>query len=372
MLLPLLSCWIITGIMASSPSTMHYALKNGSVCLHVRKLPPYESAAWKISGKIIATDRKINPNYEKRVVYSPGNLSLCIYELNDEDAGIYEVSIQDSNFNAISEKHHVIFEEMVPVPVIVISVLQSNISGFCKTTGNCSIHDDWLSFVCEEDSCRTSQKSFSKVNMTVSADNTGVICSASNHVSRNNASKSIAMCYHESKPGHEEEFTQFPKIELIIGVCCCGALLLFCGVILAAACRHYRVKQHAAQVIQSQPMEDHPRSEPRISTSSSSQAEASYENVDVSQPNQTSSPREELGSKQSHEINTTYSVVQRPKAATRLGKSDNSNDMKGHENIQEALTSESVDLDETQRSTHVDTVYTVLQNPKNLKSQHHQ
>ncbi|XP_022078926.1 uncharacterized protein si:ch1073-220m6.1 [Acanthochromis polyacanthus] len=373
MLLLLLSCWIITGIMTSSSSKMYYALKNSSVCLHVQKPPPYERGGWTFAGKSIANERRINPNYEKRVVYSPGNLSLCIKELNDSDTGIYEVSFEDSDYNAKSEEHHVIVEEIIPRPVILISVVQSNLTaGFCNITGNCSIQDDWLSFVCEEDSCRTSQKSFSKVNFTIDIDNTNINCSASNHVSRNDASESITMCYHEAKSEQGEEFPQSPETRLITGVCG-GVVLLICAVIFAIfACRHDRVRPHAPEVIQSQPMEAHPLSEPRVSTSSSSQAEASYENVDITQPNQTSSPREELGSKQSHEVNTTYSVVQRPKAATCLGKSDNSNNTNGHENIQEALTSESVNVDEAQRSTHVDTVYTVLQKPKNLKPQHHQ
>lgn len=361
MLLLLLSCWIITGIMANRPSTTHYAWKNSSVCLHVQKPPPYIRGEWKFAKKVIVYDNTTTPNFKKKVVYSPGNLSLCINELTDTDTGIYEVSFMDSEYDAILEKHQVIVEEIVPKPVMIMSVLQSNLSaGFCNITVNCSIQDDWLWSFCEEDGCRTSQESFSKVNITINIHNRSVICRANNHVSRNDASESIAMCYRTFEPEDKEEFPQLLQIGLISAPC---ALLVFCIIISAACCLH-RARTRNPRTIQSQPVEAPPQSGPRVSTSSSSQAEASYENVEVTQPNQTSSPREELDSKQNNQVDTIYSILQMPNAAACLGKSDSSSNTKGHKNQQEALTSESVALDEAQCSMQVDTVYSVLQKPK--------
>lgn len=126
-----------------------------------------------------------------------------------------------------------------------------------------------------------------------------------------------------------------------------------------------------APIIQSQPVEA--QSVPRVSTSSSSQTEASYENVGATQPCQTSSPtispRDELGSKQSQKVDTVYSFLQVPNVTSSLGKIDSS---KGHMEVQEASTSRYFPQDEAQHSAQIDTVYSVLQKPKNLKSQHHQ
>ncbi len=88
--------------------------------------------------------------------------------------------------------------ETVPRPDIRISVISSNLSSaFCKITVNCSIQDDWMLSVCDEDGCRISQKSLSSVNITISAENRTVVCSASNEVSTSNVSKDMdAMCQY--------------------------------------------------------------------------------------------------------------------------------------------------------------------------------
>ncbi|XP_056224615.1 uncharacterized protein LOC130164143 isoform X1 [Seriola aureovittata] len=366
----LLSCWILAGVMAEDPTVTHYKLKNSSLCLHVRKPPPYKRGEWTFGGKVIASD-EINPNYTEKVVYNHANLSLCLKELTHTDTGIYQVSFRDPDFNSVSEKHRVIVQEAVPRPVILMSVLRSNLSaGFCSITVNCSINDDWLWSVCDVDSCTTSQKSFSKVNITISSDNRTVVCSGNNHVSTNNVSKSVATtCFSKSNP--EQKETSQPLYVILVFVAVCVfvcALIAFMAKRLSSEYNHCQGQTSTAQLIQSQPTEEQPQPEPRLSTSSSSEAEAPYENVDASQPRQTSSPREEMGSMPSEKADTVYSFLQAKNVTPSLGKSDGSKDMKGHKMIGEASTSQSVIVDEAEHPTQIDTVYSMLQKSKNLKS----
>lgn len=104
-----LAALFLLGLMAEDPPTTYYGLKNSSVCLNVKKLPEYERVEWKFNKTIIADDGKINPKYKDRVVYSAGNLSLCIKNLADTDAGIYELSLI-RDFISVSEKHQVIVQ----------------------------------------------------------------------------------------------------------------------------------------------------------------------------------------------------------------------------------------------------------------------
>lgn len=86
--------------------------------------------------------------------------------------------------------------DAVPTPVVRMSAVHFNLSGeLCNITVNCSIQDDWVWSVCVEDSCRTSQRSLRKVNITVSAENRTVTCSGNNYVSTSSISVSAeAMC----------------------------------------------------------------------------------------------------------------------------------------------------------------------------------
>ncbi|KAL4007110.1 G2/M phase-specific E3 ubiquitin-protein ligase [Sarotherodon galilaeus] len=184
--------------MAEDSTATYYRLKNSSVCLNVRKLPPYQRVEWKFNNIFIADDTELNPNYTDRATYSAGNLSLCINNLADTDTGIYEVSYR-RNFISVTEKHEVIVQDVVPRPVIIMSKLGSDQSaGLCSITVNCSIQDYWLWSVCDEDGCRTSQKSFSEVNITIFTENRAVVCRGNNHVSTNKASESL-MCFKSNK-----------------------------------------------------------------------------------------------------------------------------------------------------------------------------
>ncbi|XP_028285113.1 uncharacterized protein LOC114450889 [Parambassis ranga] len=260
----LLICWIITGIMAEDSTFIHYGLKHSSVCLYVQKNPPYTRGQWKFGKTFIASDAEINPTYTANVVYR-GNGSLCINELTDRDAGTYEFSFF-SNWTELTETHMVIVEEKVPEPVIRMSGLPFNLSaGLCNFTVNCSVQHEWLSSVCEADGCRTSQRSFSKVNITISTNNRSVVCRGNNHVSANNVTGNIDVCFSKSDPEPEEEPQHHNVIIILVAIC-----VFLCGcVVFVVKCRSPRTcykKEHTAQ--------------PRASTSSS-HSEASYEYVDI-------------------------------------------------------------------------------------------
>lgn len=84
----------------------------------------------------------------------------------------------------------------------------------------------------------------------------------------------------------------------------------------------------------------------------SSDADPAYENADILQYSQTSSPREQINSMASYTIDTIYTV---PGVKTSSAGNNTQN------------TSETATVEEAQqRLTQVDTVYSVLQKPKNL------
>lgn len=142
---------------------------------------------------------------------------------------------------------------------------------------------------------------------------------------------------------------------------------------------YFQTQTSNAELIQSQPVETQPQGSlprPRVSSSSSSQTDAMYENVDDILASQTSNPtisqREELGSKQSQKIDTVYSILQARTVMASVGKSDNSKDSKGYKKMQDTMASQSVSLDEAEHTRQTDTLYSLLQKPNNLSSQCHQ
>lgn len=110
-----------------------------------------------------------------------------------------------------------------------------------------------------------------------------------------------------------------------------------------------------------QAVEAQPQPVPRVSSSSSSCAEASYENVNAGQ---TSSPSI-IPAEQSQNIDTVYSYLQAPKVTASGANSDSTE-------VRVASATQPVTLDEVGQPAQIDTVYSVLQKPKNLKSQHNQ
>ncbi|XP_044197305.1 uncharacterized protein LOC122973665 [Thunnus albacares] len=379
----LLCSFIIAGTMAADPSMIHYRLKNSSICLHVKKPPPYQNSRWTFAGKTIISGNSINPNYREKVDYEPKNLTLCVRDLNETNSGTYQVSFDDSDYTLIIESHKVIVQDAVPRPVIRMSVLHSNLSArLCTITVNCSIQEDWLWSVCNEDGCRTSQRSLSRVNISISIDNRTVVCSGNNHVSTNNVSESVeATCFNKSNPEPKQESQ--PTVPVIILIIIIVVVILSFTVFMAKKCcstenNHHQTHISNAQLMQSQPVEMQPQESlprPRVSTSSS-QGDVTYENVETTCASQTSnptiSPGEELGSKQSQEVDTVYSLLQAPAVTASLGKSDNGKNTKACKKIREATASQTVTLDGAEHTRQIDTVYSVLQKPKSLKSQHHQ
>lgn len=78
--------------------------------------------------------------------------------------------------------------DAVPIPSIQMSAEHSNLSAeVCNI--NCSIQDDWVWALCDRESCRTSQNSLRRVNISISVENTSVVCRAENDVSTNSAKK---------------------------------------------------------------------------------------------------------------------------------------------------------------------------------------
>ncbi|PWA28842.1 hypothetical protein CCH79_00012821, partial [Gambusia affinis] len=281
---------------------MFYQLKNSSVCLHVKKQQSYTNGQWKRDATIIVSGTLINPTYEKRVKFHPKNMTLCISELTESDTGLYKASYL-LNFTEVSESYQVVVQGMIPRPVMaVIPENHSNLSAeSCDFTVNCSIQDDWLGSICHKNGCRTSQRSFSKVNISIFAENTVVVCSGNNH-----------------------EATS------------------------------------VAQLIQSGPLEAQQLSEPRASTSSS-EADPSYENVEANQPREIGVPRLEQVISDSQGVDTEYSVPR--KAASCVQR-----DKKRDENTQKTPASGRVSVNTDQSSTQTETVYSVLEMPK--KSEH--
>ncbi|XP_005453242.1 T-lymphocyte surface antigen Ly-9 [Oreochromis niloticus] len=352
----LLSFWIVTGLTAADPTATYYRLKNSSVCLNVRKPPPYRRGEWKFNTIIIADDTVINPIYKDRVTYSAGNLSLCINNLADTDAGIYDVSISQ-NFTSASEKHQVIVQDVVPTPVIIMSKLGSNQSaGLCSITVNCSIQDYWLWSVCDEDGCRPSQKSFSEVNITTFTENSTVVCRGNNHVSTNQASESSTLCFNNTNPDDRGKAQHPPSTRTLAFIIVCVLLaFIFLAVsfflvkrLFSTKWKSYQAPTNTIRSIQSQPINTLPSSQSRASTaSSSSDADPAYENADVLQYSQSSSPRQE-----SHPVDTIYTLP-----GVKSSSAGN--------NIQN--TAETATVEEAQqRPTQIDTVYSVLQKPKKL------
>ncbi|XP_051285388.1 uncharacterized protein LOC127379618 [Dicentrarchus labrax] len=356
-MLLLLSCWIIAGITAEEP-TRHYRLKNSSLCLQIGKSPPYEDIRWRFNNTAVVLRNNVTPNFKNKVDYNLRNHSLCINKLTEMDSGTYEVVITDPEFAESTETHKLIVEETVPRPVIKMSVMHSNLSaGFCKITVNCSVQNDWMLSVCDADSCRPSQTSFKKVNITMSPFNRSVVCRGNNHVSTSSVYESIeTTCSNKSNSEQEETFD--PLVVIIILPIMFGTLFLFIFCVakgyFSSQYNHHQAQTSPAQLTQTQPVEAQPQAVLRVSSSSSSDGEACYENVDAAQPSQTSS---QIISPRSQEVDTVYSYLQTPNPS--FGKSD----AKGQMKLQEVSTSQSVTLDEAGQP--IDTVYSVLQKTKN-------
>ncbi|XP_061566596.1 uncharacterized protein LOC133420784 [Cololabis saira] len=365
-MLVLLSCWTFTGVMAKDPSETHYRLENSSVCLHVTGPPPNEDGYWTFKNRFLISHTKINPKYKEKAVFLELNLTLCIENLTESDTGSYKVTYFDSESMSRSETSHVIVQGMVPTPAMTVNTLHhSNVSsGFCNFTVNCSIQDYWLSSVCDGDGCRQFQKSFQRLNITIFSDNGNVVCSGNNHVSTSNVSKSLpTMC--SNKYTHDDDDEEEQMLNPLV-----PSIIVLAVFTLGGACfalvKKYILKENsdneattaAAQLVENGPLETQPQSEPRVSTSSS-EAEPSYENVDVSQL-RSSGPRQEQDNWESQGVDTIYNV---PRPVASGLKRDSRTNSAGLKNMQEQdpLILDSVTTNELQSPTDTETIYSLLQ-----------
>lgn len=119
----------------------------------------------------------------------------------------------------------------------------------------------------------------------------------------------------------------------------------------------------AAPLIQSGPLDTQPWTEPRTSMSSSSEADPSYENVDINQPRGSSSiPRGEQGSRDNQGVDTIYSIPITPASHVKFESSQN---RAGHTDSETASTPDTAAEVQEQGGEQTETVYTLLQMPKN-------
>lgn len=88
--------------------------------------------------------------------------------------------------------------------------------------------------------------------------------------------------------------------------------------------------------------------------------------MDVAQPRQTSSIREEQDANSNEKVHTIYSVLQPPRLSA--AKPESCEDVKEQPNTEEASTSPSARVTGTEIPS-VDTVYSMLQKPKGLRPQ---
>ncbi|XP_034020159.1 uncharacterized protein LOC117504769 [Thalassophryne amazonica] len=304
-----LSC-IIAGITAKDPPVMHYGMKSSSICLEVGKLTSHRSTKWNFGDTVIVDDQGINPRYKKKVKYNSETSTLCLNKLTEADGGTYSFYSHDANFTSSTKTHRLIVQETVPRPVLRLSVLHSSPStGFCNVTVNCSIQSEWLRSICDEDSCRASQRSFDQLNITTYNDNRTIVCRGNNYVSTSNNSASMdAICFSEANP--EEELK--PLVIVIIIIMCafiCLCTPCFATRISAAQSTEHEAETAAPDSKQRQPAEERPR--PGLNIPSSNQPDSECNHLDTTWYHQTTNTAPPEAEKP-HETNTTaiYCLLQ--------------------------------------------------------------
>ncbi|KAJ0055764.1 hypothetical protein NL108_011396 [Boleophthalmus pectinirostris] len=316
-------------ISAEDATVTLYRMEGQSVCLDPGDQPPFESAKWTLGKKIIVSNDKMNPGFEKKMDYKP-NSTLCINNLIEKDTGNYVFS-HDRNFTSLEKTNRLIIQAAVPKPALSVIVEKANAStDVCIFAVNCSVQyqDEllWLKSECDKESCRSVNKSFPEINITISSHNRSLTCTSNNHVSSKEDSREIdGFCF---SPRREETptWSVSKDVNWILIVICSvtagGLFILFCFGAMFIVAR--RKKQ--PRVIQSQPFEQ--PSQPRTSTSST-QAN-SYENMDSENSNETSDqetenvkpqtvycvleprPSSEEPRDQPDQTHTVYSVIKMP------------------------------------------------------------
>nr|XP_046236208.1 T-lymphocyte surface antigen Ly-9-like [Scatophagus argus] len=357
-MLVLLNCWIIAGATAEGPPVLHYQLKNSTFCLQAGKSHHSKSLddiLWSFNKKAVVRNKQVGPSFKDKVTYNSSSLSLCVNNLTETDSGSYDVLLLDDSGMTSTEFHILKVQETVPRPVIRTSIMHTNLSaGLCNITVNCSVQNDWTWTLCDEDSCWTSQRSHTQVNISIDIKNRSIVCTGNNHVSASKVSESIdPMCFNGSA---KVKVISAPLFVIGVVVATCVTLWAAIGLVAINRSLSRRKNCHLAEappVQSTQPAGTY--REPRFSTASS-EAEVSYENVEPSRPS------EELDSKQSQGVDTVYSFLQMPNATASASRGKHAN---AHTNIREASTSPSSSQPVDEQHARADTVYSVLEKTQN-------
>ncbi|CAL9694377.1 unnamed protein product [Knipowitschia caucasica] len=326
MLLLLLGLYCFSGVKAE----ILYGMKGQSVCLDPGEKPPFETAKWSHGATVIFSNNVMNPIFDRKVDYHKSNATLCIRNLTKEDVGSYKF-IYEPNFTNIEREFRLLVEDAVPKPAMSVTVEQVNVpSGLCIFNVNCSVHDLHLWSQCDQYRCRTAQQSSSEINITASIHRHKLFCVVHNHVSSKETSlQTEALC---SSTGQDSPVSNYVTLALTT-----SALAIVVFLLLCFGARKFFLRRRQKQqprVIKSQPIEQH--SQLRISTSSS-QADVSYENVD---PETTASNRD-------GKADTVYCTLD-------LQPTSESQNFDGK------TATKSLRME---RSDHVDTLYNAIQKP---------
>ncbi|KAF6728193.1 hypothetical protein FQA47_004283 [Oryzias melastigma] len=308
----LLNCWVFTGILGNDEPepVMHYVQKYQQVCLYVREPPPHKSPSWNFKNTVIANEEDTNPVYTNKAKINRDNWSLCINNISESDTGLYKFT-HTIKFTIVTHIHQVIMEEEVPNPQVTVRSAQpSNQSALpCMVNVTCSIHNHLLVSYCGDESCEISQ-TFGNLNISIYVRHKTAVCSVKNHVSNNTSSKSLpAECFADdpkSKEGEKKTKTwrvMYSTIGFIIAALLCAAFIVACGI---WKLRRLKITSSTpSQTIQSAPFEKDQRPEPRLSASSSNDAEHSYENLEDTPIREKSGPVED---QEVEKVDTVYNV----------------------------------------------------------------
>ncbi|XP_041635807.1 uncharacterized protein LOC121504809 [Cheilinus undulatus] len=240
-MLLLLSCVIIAGITTEGSLMTHHGVKGSSICLQAGHSSAFMDVTWSLNGAVIVYSKKLMSNNTGKMDYYPGNNTLRINKLAETDSGDYKVTIyymESGQLKQSSETHQLMVHEAVPTPVIRMSVMGSNSSAaFCIISINCSVLDEWLWTICDEDSCRTNQSFFNKFNISVSAENRSVYCSGHNLVSTSNVSARMDQtCYRKISIEDEETAPAFSVIIIIFAVAAGITICAFISCLIKRLC----------------------------------------------------------------------------------------------------------------------------------------
>ncbi|CAF97033.1 unnamed protein product [Tetraodon nigroviridis] len=223
-ILLLLSFWSPTEEEKPTATQQHYQRKNSSFCLQAAESPPYALSLTFGQNSVIYSNIT-SQAYQHRVDYNQTTKKWCLHQLSETDSGTYHFNVY-KNDKVNMSNHKLLVEEAVPRPVIQVSALRSNLSAEpCTITVNCSVWESWVSSVCNESVCQTSDRSLKTVNITVLAGNRSVICIGRNYVSTSNISEAICVI-HRHETSEELSYVLLLLLLAILSLLCAAILCI--------------------------------------------------------------------------------------------------------------------------------------------------